>query len=299
MSGGQQPRSPKQPALNSYVNKATKSKFDRLKREARDDLRIFSSIAGQRKCCIQPLYSVRVGKRQGKFQHDSAIACKNRQSCPWCTTPKLAADRTTIRAKGIHAIDLGGFALYGVFTLPKRHAKDLAYSYKVLKEQVSRFRRKVKDIEVRYGITDSVRTYEETYSDVTYWHPHVNYVWFIREPMQDDVALAFQDEVLTAWLSSAADGGIRGVKLVAQKFNTFRTTDSIKTLSDYVTKHSFFDEGIPSPASDGNYYRLKPWQILNLARTGDVYWIGVWHQFEKAMKGQRRVYYYRNKLNPQ
>lgn len=299
MPGGQNRNKSKAPALNSYVNKATKVKYDRLKREARDDLRKFSKIAAQRKCCIQPMYSVRVGKRQGKFKHDSAIACKNRQSCPWCATPPLAGHRTTIRAKGIHAIDVGGFALYGVFTLPKRHQTDLAYSYKVLKEQVARFRRKVKSIEVRYGITDSVRTFEETYSNVTHWHPHVNYVWFVREALDEETKVAFMAEILDAWLSSALDGGIRGVKEVAQKLSTFHSTDSIKYLANYVTKHSFFDEGVPSPASDGNYYRLKPWQILQLARTGEVDWINVWNDFELAMKGQRRVVYYRNTLPKQ
>lgn len=297
MSGGQNPESSKTPALISYVNKATKYKYDRLKREARDDLRIFSSISAQRKCCIQPLYSVRVGMRQGQFKHDSAIACKNRQSCPWCSTPPMAGHRTTIRAKGIHAIDVGGFAIYGVFTLPKRPGQDLAYRYKILKAQVARFRRKLKDIEVRYGVTDSVRTFEETYSTVTFWHPHVNYVWFVRESMPEDKAVAFMTEIVDAWMSSASSGGIRGVMQVAQKMSTFHTTDSIKHLSNYVTKHSFFDAGVPSPASDGNYYRLKPWEILQLARTGDVAWIQVWHEFEQALKGQRRVYYYRNTLN--
>jgi hypothetical protein len=180
--------------------------------------------------------------------------------------------------------------------LPKRHGKDLAYSYEVLKSQVARFRRKIKDIEIRYGITDSVRTFEETYSNVTFWHPHVNYVWFVRESMPEVTAVAFMAEVVDAWMASASSSGIRGVMQVAQKMSTFHTTDSIKHLSNYVTKHSFFDEGIPSPASDGNYYRLKPWQILQLARTGDLYWIHVWHEFEQALKGQRRVMYYRNKL---
>lgn len=296
MSGGQKPYSNRKPALNSYVNKSTKAKYDKLKREARDDLRKFSSIPAQRKCCIQPLYSVRVGIRQGKFKHDSAIACKNRQSCPWCATPPLAGQRTTIRAKGIHSIDMGGFAIYGVFTLPKRHSNDLKYSYAVLKAQVARFRRKAKAIEVRYGISDSVRTFEETYSTVTYWHPHVNYVWFVKEPMQEDKAVAFMAEIVDAWMLSALAGGIRGVMQVAQKLSTFRTTESIKTLSNYVTKHSYFDSKAPSPASDGEYYRLKPWEILHLARTGDLFWIHVWHEFEQTLKGQRRVIYYRNSM---
>lgn len=303
MSGGQNPKASQRAALNSYGNKATasktKSKYDRLKKEARDDLRSFSSNKSQRRCGVQPLYSVRVGLRQGRFRHDSTIVCKNRQSCPYCTTPPLADHRTTILAKAIHALDVGGFSIYGVFTLPKRHEKDLAYSYKVLLAQISRFRRKVKLIEERYGITDSVRTLEETYSTVTHWHPHVNFVWFIREPMDEKTTVAFMGEVMDAWLSSAATGGIRGVKSQAQSFSTFTTSAAAKTLSNYVSKHSFFIESAPSPASDGEYYRLHPWEILQLARTRNTYWVRVWHHYEQSMKGQHRVVYYRNKFKAQ
>ena len=199
-------------------------------------------------------------------------------------------------AKAIHAIDVGGFSIYGVFTLPKRHANDLEFSYKVLLSQISRFRRKVKLIEERYGITDSVRTLEETYSTLTYWHPHVNFVWFIREPMEEAKTVAFMAEVLDAWLSSATTGGIRGVKSQAQSFSTFTTSSAAKILANYVSKHSYFIESAPSPASDGEYYRLQPWEILQLARTRNPYWVRVWHHYEKSMKGQRRVVYYRNTL---
>lgn len=303
MSGGQNPKASQRRALNSYGNKATASKthakFDRLKREARDDLRSFSSNKSQRRCGVQPMYSVRVGMRQGRFRHDSTIVCKNRQSCPYCTTPALAGHRTTILAKAIHALDVGGFSIYGVLTLPKRHSSDLEYSYKVLLAQVARFRRKMKLIEEKYGITDSVRTLEETYSTLTHWHPHVNYVWFVREPMDEQTTVAFMAEAMAAWLSTAASGGIRGVGSQAQNFSTFTTSAAAKTLASYVSKHSFFIEDAPSPASDGEHYRLQPWEILQLARTRNAYWVRVWHQYEKSMKGQRRVIYYRNILKSQ
>lgn len=288
-------------ALISYGNNSTgtkaaanKEKFRELKAAARNDLRKFSSIRAQRKCCVAPLSYVRVTFKNGRFDHDKQIACKNRQSCPWCTPPNLAAQRTKIRAKGIHSIDMGGFALKADLTLPKRTAFDLAYSYKILREQMARYRRKVRQVEIRWGIPESARMTEETYSQSSGWHPHVSWVWYLHEKLSEDSLNVLKSQLLQAWLDSADDGQIRGVQVVAQEFNSYYTDAAVKKLSEYVSKHSFYIESIPKPSSSGTFEKLQPWEILNLARTGDVSWIKVWHKFEKAMKGHRRIIYYTN-----
>lgn len=287
-------RSPKVSALISYGNKTTKGKFDRLKTEARNDLRKFSTNKLQRTCGIQPLNSVRVLKQKGKFRHDSTIVCKNRQTCPWCTPPHLAAQRTTINAKAIHALDMGGFVLSSTLTLPKRNAHDLEYSYKLLLAQITRFRRLVTPIEKRFGIRESFRTLEETFSEVSFWHPHVNYCWLIDFTMAEETLLELQEALLEAWLKSASNGQVRGVQIAAQKFNTYRSDSSVKKLSRYITKHSYFPSSAPEKSARGTYLGLQPWDILNLARSGEVFWVQTWQQYERAMKRKRRVVHYKN-----
>lgn len=276
----------------SYGKKTTKAKFDRLKSEARDDLRKFSSNKLQRTCGVQPLNSVRVYKSNGRFRHDATIACKTTNSCPWCSPPKLAAHRTKINAMAIHAIDMGGFILKGTLTLPKRNSEDLGYSYSVLMSQIARFRRKVRQIEQEYNITASVRTLEETYSEVTFWHPHVNWIWFIHEQMSLEALVSLEQRLLDAWLSAAELGNIRGVQIAAQRFNSFYTDAQVKKQAEYVTNHSFFPDKMPTKSPDGLYHKLKPWDILQLARTGETKWISVFRQFEKGVKSKQKVVYY-------
>lgn len=281
-------------ALISYGNKTTRSRFDRIKKAARDDLRTFSSNKLQRRCGIQPLSSVRVYEQLGRYRHESTIVCKNRQTCPWCTPPNLAEQRTKINAKAVHAIDMGGFVLGATFTLPKRNSRDLKYSYFVLLSQIARFRRLSAPIEKQFGIRESFRTLEETYSETNFWHPHVNYCWLIDFPMAMDAVLQLQESLLEAWLKSASNGGIRGVQIVAQKFNTYRSDTSVKKLSRYITKHSFFPSSTPEVAATGKYEGLQPWDVLNLARSGDDFWIKTWRSYEQAAKGKRRVVFYDN-----
>lgn len=206
----------------------------------------------------------------------------------------MAEHRTKINAKSIHALDMGGFVLGATFTLPKRGSRDLDYSYRMLIAQIARFRRIARAIEERFGIQESFRTLEETYSEVSFWHPHVNYCWLIDFPMSEELLLELQESLLGAWLKSASSGGIRGVQVAAQKFNAYRSDASVKKLSRYITKHSYFPSAQPTKSTNGKYEGLEPWDILNLARTGDSHWITVWREFEKATKRKRRVLYYRN-----
>lgn len=279
----------------SYGNKTTKAIHDRLKIEARNDLRKFSSNKLQRSCGLQPLSSVRVMHYKGRFRHDSAIACKNRNSCPWCTCPNLASQRTKLNAKAIHCLDMGGFVVGATLTLPKRNSSDLKYSYSVLLAQIGRFRRKARLIEKRFGVQESARTLEETYSESSFWHPHVNFCWFVARGMDEESATEMREQLLSAWISAATQGGIRGVQIAAQRFNTYRTDSSVKKLSRYITKHSYFPSKVSVPLDSRGYQGLQPWNILNLARTGETRWIAVWHDYEKALKGKRRVVFYNNR----
>jgi hypothetical protein len=138
-------------------------------------------------------------------------------------------------------------------------------------------------------------TLEETYSQDTFWHPHINFVFLFHEHKTEQEISDFTTELLKVWLEVASSSGIRGVQAVAQRFRTYQTDYSMKKLSEYVTKHSYFVDELPKPSSDGKYHRLQPWSILKLARTGDIKWIRVWNHFEGAMARKQRVVYYKAK----
>jgi hypothetical protein len=71
----------------------------------------------------------------------------------------------------------GGTSAFGVFTLPKLPATNLDYQYHRMIEVLKRFRRKCRSIENRHGIKRSFKAIEETYSEISFWHVHVNFVW--------------------------------------------------------------------------------------------------------------------------
>jgi hypothetical protein len=281
--------------LISYGNNPTSNRFKRLKELARDDLRRFTGVKAQKQCGLHLLRKVRLGDLPPNVSPTATVPCKNRHTCPWCTPPALASHRTKIRAKCIHALDMGGGAVLGVFTLPKRHASDLKYSYKVLLAQVAKFRRRIRPLEIQFGVKESIRTLEETYSEITFWHPHINFVFLFHEHKTEQEISDFTTALLKVWLEVASSSGIRGVQPGAQKFRSFQTDLSTKKLAEYVTKHSYFIDELPKPSIDGKYHGLQPWSILKLARTGDVKWIRVWNHYEDAMARKQRVVYYKVK----
>ncbi len=228
----------------------------------------------------------------------STVSCKNRHSCPWCTPPALAAHRTKIHELGFHAERRGGQAIMGVLTIPKRNAHDLKYCHKQLLSLVPKFRRRVKLLESKYGISGSLRTLEETYSEDTYWHPHINYIWFFDSLLTESEEKSFVDEMKSIWIDVASKSGIRGVQPGALHFKPWIGEKAAKKLAEYSTKHSYFTDELPEPNADGKFRQLQPWQILGLAITGDLKWIKVWNDYELAMVKKRRVVYYDQNLVP-
>jgi hypothetical protein len=203
----------------------------------------------------------------------------------------MAEHRTTIHAKGIHALDIGGMCASAVFTLPNRHGHDLKYAYRVLSEQAARFRRIVRIVEAKYGVHGSVRVYEETYGELRGWHPHVNIVWFMTRTLNPDECTQFASDVRSAWSKAALNGGIRGTSLSGQWVGFQQSDSEVKYTARYVTKHSYYLKPKPTSGQNGKYAGIEPWQVLELARTGDVKWIQIWQGYEMGVKGLHRTTY--------
>lgn len=278
-------------ALINYGIIATNNDFRKEKIAARNDLRHFSQNSSQRNCGVAPLLPLRVTMVKGRYRHDARVACKNRNSCPWCSTRHMAEQRTKISAMCIHALDIGGMCASAVFTLPNRHGHDLKYAYKVLSEQAARFRRLARKIESKYGVNGSVRIYEETYSEVRGWHPHINYVWFITCVLTSNELFQFENDLRNAWIRAAQNGGIQGTSKAGQWVG-FQSTDiQVKKTARYVTKHSYYLKPKPILGPNGKYSGIEPWQVLELARSGDMKWISIWRGYERGVKGLHRTKY--------
>ena len=184
----------------------------------------------------------------------------------------------------------------GVLTIPKRNAHDLNYCYMQLLCLVPKFRRRVKLLESKYGISGSLRTLEETYSEDTYWHPHINYIWFFDSLLTESEEKSFVDEMKSIWIDVASKSGIRGVQPGAQEFRPWIGEKAAKKLAEYSTQLSYFTDNLPEPKADGKFRGLQPWDILSLARTGNLKWIKVWNEYELAMVKKHRVVYYHQNL---
>lgn len=258
--------------------------------QARDDLRSFSSNDLQRRCGLQPLSSVRVTFNQwsGRYQRDLTIACKLAHSCPCCSTRKLAITRSKVLEEGNVHLSLGGSFVCAVLTLPKRNAQDLAYAHTILRNQCARFRRRMRIVEAEYQLTTSFRILEETYSEVTHWHPHANFIWLWPPGSRLQNTRAFLARIVEEWLR-AAKTAIRGVSEKAQKAYEVIGFRDWKNTVAYFLKHSYFPMQAPSPDKSGQYLHLSPWEILQLARQGNKHWQHLWRQFEQDVKHTVRV----------
>jgi hypothetical protein len=242
---------------------------------------------------VRPYYNF----KKGGYDHDKMIACKLVHTCPTCAPPRLAKRRSEIQSKAATAIENGSFVIYGVMTLPKRGNQDLEYAYGRLRTQCEKFRRSMKTIEVKYGIRESTRTFEEKYDEETFWHPHANFAWYFTGTHTPELQKAFSEEALGVWLHCAESSGIRGTSPSAQRFQLFNTLDSARRLGEYMTKHAYYPLSSPERSSNGSLKPLEPWHILELARTGNPRWVSLWWEYERVMKGTSRVQHFKNKTS--
>jgi hypothetical protein len=61
----------------------------------------------------------------------------------------------------------------------------------------------------------------------------------------------------------------------------------------YQTKHGQFPLEKPVLDVNGRFSGLKPFEVLQLALTGELYWMQVWNEFERATHRIRRVRFYK------
>ena len=281
--------------LISYGVKPT-DKVKRAKWNARDDLRTFTVNKPQKTCGAFAVRPLTWKTTNGYTYLDGIGYCNSTQSCPWCSPRKLAIKRKTVVEKAVNTIDHGGTVIYAVFTIAQIPKQHLGSRHKNLTKVTAVFRRKIKRLELQYGIYSSTRTTEETYSQGPGWHPHVNWLWYIKSELPPKLLDKFAREAKSLWVESAKSARFIRTTARAQSTKTIYETDGARRTAEYSVKHSFYPLAKPIPDSDGKYRGLDPWEVLELARrTGDVEWIILYNEFEMAIKRKRRVHHYLNR----
>lgn len=280
--------------LISYGVKPT-DKVKLAKWNARDDLRTFTVNKPQKTCAASILRPLKWVTKNGHTYLDGIAYCKSANSCPWCSPRKLAEKRQTVVAKAVNTTDRGGCVLYSVFTIAKVPNQHLGTRYKNLMSVIAVFRKKIQRLETQYGILRSTRTLEETYSQDTGWHPHVNWLWYLSAELPPKSLQKFQLEALQLWVESAKSCGFVRTSMKAQTSIRIYDSDGARRTAQYSVKHSYYPLTTPTPDSDGKYRGLNAWEVLELARrTGALSWIIVYNEFEMAVKRKRRVHHYTN-----
>ena len=280
--------------LISYGVKPT-DKVKLAKWNARDDLRTFTVNKPQKTCAAFTVRPLTLKTKNGYTYLDGVGYCKSAQSCPWCSPKKLAMKRQTVVAKAVNTIDRGGTVIYAVFTIAQIPKQHLGTRYKNLSKVVSSFRRKVMRLEAQHGIIRSTRAVEETYSQGTGWHPHLNWLWYVNAELPSQLLQKFQREAIQLWVQSAKACGITRTSIKAQSSKTIYDADGARRTAEYSVKHSYYPLVKRIPDADAKYRGLNAWDVLELARrTGDLSWISAYNEFEMAIKRKRRVHHYTN-----
>jgi hypothetical protein len=205
----------------------------------------------------------------------------------------MAINRKLILDSGYEHLKQGGAVLWVTLTQPVRSQQNLSYRYKQLLAAAVRFRRMIKPIETKKGITHSVRVLEEAFSEMKGWNPHFHLAWFLPAGLSDADAKEFEQQVQNAWIKACQQVGIRGVMPSGQYFEVIQSPKRFKQITVYMTSHGYYPEKPPSPTSRGLMKGLSAFQVLELARTGETRWVKVWQEFELAAKGKHRVVFYK------
>jgi len=275
--------------LSSNGNLATEHAI--RKAVARDALRRFSALVNQRKCGIVPFkFPKTVILPDGTTYIEGIVKCQSAGSCPWCTPRKVAEKRQFILERCEITSASGGAVVMGTLTVHSPYGSPLKSGYGRLKAVKARYLRIIKGVEKLAGATHSVYAIEETFTVGRRWHPHIHALWFIPGPTDEAALAVFQQDAIKSWLRAAADVGVGPVSVSAQHMSVKRSFQEMKDAAFYVTDHGMFPEAPPTPSSSGTYPALKPFEILELARTTcEPFWMKAYNEFELANKGQHRI----------
>ena len=97
----------------------------------------------------------------------------------------------------------------------------------------------------------------------------------------------FCEQLAELWVKAANKAGIRGTQAIRQWYGSIKGGN--KSYVQYLTKHGYFDLSF-DPKKAKPEHGLKPLDFLRvLQATGEIEYLEVWLQYEKATRGVHRV----------
>lgn len=258
-----------------------------------DELRKFTSIAGQRTCMsITRAASVTVGRRAGAAMFGSALPC-GRRFCPNCG-PRLQAARRDDLRDTVAAARARGWGVYFLtLTLSHSTSDRLADLLDGLDSSLrallgggffTRLKR-------RHGIRHYVRVTETQAMGENGWHPHFHLLLFVDPAAARDFSkFDLQDALLDEWLRVVDAAGYRA----SRRGNLLLepTDEHLTRMAAYFSKQmaeSLAWEMSGQMSKRGKNGSLNPAQLLLLACAGDAKARELWVELEEATKGRRQI----------
>jgi hypothetical protein len=225
------------------------------------------------------------------YEYEHGIGhCKIANSCPFCSPRSYAAKRKLLTQRARNA---PGGLIVGTLTLPEKHGQPLSNGYQNLLEVRAVFRRKVKTIEAKMGINWSACVIEETYLPGRRWHAHFHWIWFIPAHMNLGQVEQFRESAINTWLTAAKLRGHKSVKTAAQDMKHSPNLVAAERSINYVMKHGFYPDELPRMVFQQSR-PLGAFEVLDLARTGEVVFIKAYQEFEVCNKRLQRCKMYEN-----
>jgi Replication protein len=129
-------------------------------------------------------------------------------------------------------------------------------------------------------------------TEVTYgehgWHPHLHVILLFPDQLGKAEQTAFMAEVAEIW-----GGRVRGL---GHKFTSdamdmvqIRSGKDAEAVVDYVLDVTAANEVLRSDAKKGRGESVSPWELLELAGTGDERYRAAWSEWEVGSAGRRAV----------
>ena len=265
----------------------------RRKWDARNELRSFTALHAQRSCGGYLYAELKEVTLDNGYTYEKGIGrCKVTNSCPWCSPRVYAAKRARLNDAAREAHALGGSLIVATLTLPSRYGQPLSVGYTNLWKVRARFRRKLKLLEQGMGIAMGACVVEETFRAQRRWHAHFHWLWFLPNDWSADHTSEFETKVKALWIQAGMREGVETPRAEAQSFSHALTLPEMEKSIRYVTKHGYYPSSRPRIQFIESHASLKPFEVLELARTGESQYVFAYNEFEVTNKGRSRIQFY-------
>jgi hypothetical protein len=141
-----------------------------------------------------------------------------------------------------------------------------------------------KGLASRYGIVAHVTSMEITYSQAHGWHPHKHMLLFLKIPENSLNIQALKDEIIEKYADLVADGGG-----YASRYHSIDVTRGDEAVASYIQKWCLVDEVMKSNIKDGRQESLSPFQLVELAGSGERWAVKAFIEYAQATYRRKQV----------